>query len=320
MNNDTIPSFRGREQSTGLENQKVRLKIIICGGGLAGLASALLLREDHDVTILESSTLNEELGAAITLSMNASRLLRSSLARAGFDKDKAKYVEAEKLQEVHWQDLSILDELQMEHVTKVYNEPWWYFSRKDIHSELKRAALAEDGMGTTPALKLGAYVERVDPKHGTVHLASGETFHGDVIIGADGIRSASGNSVFGKLPSRSEELSAYRCMIPSTELKDDQDTAVLVDCAKVLIFIGPERRIVAYPCSSWDYMNFVCIFPESSGRRSQWNDKVLVQDMLDGFKDFHHSIKVKEPAKRWRMPKGSESSSKEPQRTMSRIV
>lgn len=80
-----------------MENQKPRLKIIICGGGLAGLASALLLREDHDVTILESSTLNEELGAAITLSMNASRILRSSLARAGFDKDKAKYVEAEKV-------------------------------------------------------------------------------------------------------------------------------------------------------------------------------------------------------------------------------
>lgn len=179
----------------------------------------------------------------------------------------------------------------MEHITKIYDEPWWYFSRKDLHSELKRSALAEDGKGTAPTLKVGAHVERVDAEHGTVQLASGETFHGDVIIGADGIRSASGNSVFGKLPSGSEGLSAYRCMIPSTKLMDDPDTAVLVDCAKVLIFIGPERRIVAYPCSSWDYMNFVCIFPDSSERRSQWHDKILVQDMLDGFKDFHHSIR-----------------------------
>lgn len=97
MNDNTDLSCKARDQSPGMEKQKARLKIIICGGGLAGLASALLLREDHDVTILESSTLNEELGAAITLSMNASRLLRSSLARAGFDKDKAKYVEAEKV-------------------------------------------------------------------------------------------------------------------------------------------------------------------------------------------------------------------------------
>lgn len=74
-----------------------RLKVIICGGGIAGFAAALLLREDHDVTVLESSSLNQELGAAITLSMNASRLLRSSLARAGFDPVKARYVEAEKV-------------------------------------------------------------------------------------------------------------------------------------------------------------------------------------------------------------------------------
>ena len=74
-----------------------RLKVIICGGGIAGFATALLLREDHDVTVLEKSALNQELGAAITLSMNASRVLRSSLVRAGFDVVKAKYVEAEKV-------------------------------------------------------------------------------------------------------------------------------------------------------------------------------------------------------------------------------
>lgn len=74
------------------------LKIIICGGGIAGFAAALLLREEHDVLVLESSSSNEELGAAITLSINATRLLRRSFARAGFDKDLANYVEAEKVE------------------------------------------------------------------------------------------------------------------------------------------------------------------------------------------------------------------------------
>lgn len=72
-----------------------RLKIIVCGGGIAGFATALLLREEHDVVVLEGSELNLELGAAITLSMNATRLLRSSLRRAGFDEHKARFVEAE---------------------------------------------------------------------------------------------------------------------------------------------------------------------------------------------------------------------------------
>lgn len=84
-------------QNSFSQEENSRLRIIVCGGGIAGFATALLLREDHDVIVLESSKLNEEIGAAITLSMNATRLLRSSLARAGFDHVRARYVEANKV-------------------------------------------------------------------------------------------------------------------------------------------------------------------------------------------------------------------------------
>ncbi|PNS19529.1 Kynurenine 3-monooxygenase [Sphaceloma murrayae] len=267
-----------------------RLKIVICGGGLAGFAAALLLREDHDITILESSMQNEETGAAITLSMNATRILRSSMKRAGFDAARSRYVEAEKFQEVNYKDLSIISDRKMAYVTNKYGEPWWYFSRRDVHAEFKRAALSPAGLGSVPELRLGARVVSVDSESGEVTLENGEIVRGDVVIGADGIRSATGNCVFGALGSSSQGLSAYRCMIPTARIRADPETAMLVDGAKVLMFIGPDRRIVAYPCSSWEWINFVGIFPDSSDRRVQWNNKVPVETMLDRFGDFHPSI------------------------------
>lgn len=195
-----------------------------------------------------------------------------------------------QFQELHWEDLSVLLEWDMKNVTQIYNEPWWYFSRQDLHGELKRAALATDGLGTTPHLEVGAHVEKVDLASKTVYLKDGRTFIGDVIIGADGIRTATGNSIFGQMKSVSQGLSAYRCMIPTQRMRNNPDTAMLVDGAKVLMLIGPDRRIVAYPCSSWEFMNFVCIFPDDKERRQQWGTNVTVEEMVEQFKDFHPSV------------------------------
>ncbi|KAF5974371.1 salicylate hydroxylase [Fusarium coicis] len=245
-----------------IENEKpAPLKIVICGGGIAGFAAALLLREEHNVLVLESSSSNEELGAAITLSINATRLMRRSFARSGFDKDLAHYVEAEKAGTKSSPSAGLPFNI-LTAVTQKYGEPWWYFSRKDVHAELRRAALSEDGLGTTPRLMIGAHVEKVDSKMGSVFLKSGESYKADLIIGADGIRSASGNSVFGKLETTPEGLSAYRCMIRTEELRKNPQTQVLTESAKVLMVIGPDRRVVVYPCSSWDWMN-LCAFTQT---------------------------------------------------------
>lgn len=181
-------------------------------------------------------------------------------------------------------------EMNIGDATRKYGEPWWYFSRHDIHAELKRAALSSDGLGNTPILHLGNKVVDVDPKSGSVTCSNGQIYTGDVIIAADGIHSAAGRSVFGKLPVVGDGFSAYRCMIPTSKMRNNPETAILVDAAKVLIIIGPDRRIVAYPCSSWETMNFVCIFPSDKKLEHQWNTEVSVQEMVDIFKDFHPSV------------------------------
>ncbi|KAF4624142.1 hypothetical protein G7Y89_g14032 [Cudoniella acicularis] len=52
--------------------------IIICGGGLGGLAAAIALkRKGHQVAVLESATELAEIGAGIQIPPNSSRILKS---------------------------------------------------------------------------------------------------------------------------------------------------------------------------------------------------------------------------------------------------
>jgi salicylate hydroxylase len=179
----------------------------------------------------------------------------------------------------------------MDVVTEKYGDPWWYFSRADIHKELKRTALSPNGLGNPTHLETGAKVSTVDAAAGTVTLDDGRVFRGDVIIGADGIRSATGKAVFpSKIETVDGGMSAYRCMISSAQLREDPITAPLVDCAKVLMLIAPDRRIVIYPCSSWEFMNFVCIFPDDRPRTNQWTSRANVDEMVATFADFHPAI------------------------------
>jgi salicylate hydroxylase len=53
-------------------------RIIICGGGIAGMSAAIALRApNRDITVLERSALASEIGATISLQPNASRILQS---------------------------------------------------------------------------------------------------------------------------------------------------------------------------------------------------------------------------------------------------
>jgi 2-polyprenyl-6-methoxyphenol hydroxylase-like FAD-dependent oxidoreductase len=63
----------------------------------------------------------------------------------------------------------------------------WLCHRTDLHDELKRLAVGEDGAGPLAKLNLGQEVASCDPVAGTLTLKNGEVHQADLIIGADGI-------------------------------------------------------------------------------------------------------------------------------------
>ena len=64
--------------------------------------------------------------------------------------------------------------------------------RVDYHNVLKETALSEEGTGNPVKLHLQSRVQSCDTERGIITLKNGETYQGDVVIGADGIRVSKG--------------------------------------------------------------------------------------------------------------------------------
>jgi salicylate hydroxylase len=158
-------------------SESTRLKVIIVGAGIAGLAVARALRENHEVIILEQSHMKNEVGAAILMGPNASRVL----LQFGLSPKRVGSVYCTRVIERTYQNVT-----QMEfHVDteKEWGSPWLLNHRADLHEELRRLATSPDFPGEPPELRLGCTVVSCDPESGNVTLSDGSFLQGDVIIG-----------------------------------------------------------------------------------------------------------------------------------------
>ncbi len=113
------------------------LNIIVAGGGIAGLATALSLRRaGHQVDIYERSSFNNEIGAAIHMASNASR----ALLAWGLDPQHARFVTAKRGLWKMGDSLETIREADFTFYEERFGAPWFLTHRVDLHAELKRLA------------------------------------------------------------------------------------------------------------------------------------------------------------------------------------
>ncbi|KAJ4246085.1 hypothetical protein NW762_013830 [Fusarium torreyae] len=115
------------------------LKVIIAGAGLGGLGAAIALaRAGHNIEVFEQSRFLNEIGAAIHIAPNATRILKSW--DIDFEELQAVLCNAIKLYDNTGRLLGIpvkLDELQ----NKAGNRDEWLLThRVDLHTTLRKAA------------------------------------------------------------------------------------------------------------------------------------------------------------------------------------
>lgn len=160
----------------------LQLRITIIGAGIAGLFAARVLRDKHQVTVLERSAGGNEAGAAVTPGPNATKILD----QYGWEPANCGALVLDKARTFDHKGNLIL-ETSLAGVKQTFGSDWYVVHRIDLWNELLRLATAPSkdlGIGGTPAKVIWcADVVDVDANSGDVSLGDGRVVPSDLVIG-----------------------------------------------------------------------------------------------------------------------------------------
>ncbi|KAF2856659.1 FAD/NAD(P)-binding domain-containing protein [Plenodomus tracheiphilus IPT5] len=290
MNTNSAPQPNGY-----IPNPK-SLSITIIGAGIGGLSAAILLRQQgHHTTLLEQSRFANEVGAAVHLPPNTNGLLR----RMGCIPEAQGAVVCKRLSQ-WFPDGRVMFSIDLEADAGRWQFPWQLGHRVGLHSELKRLATCEEGVGKPAVLRTRARVVDVDVESGDVVLDGGEVVKGDVVVGADGVHSRTRTKIPGAegIKTFGSGKSAYRFLIPRQKAFEEPETRKFAEGEGHLIMVfAKDRRVVVYPTSDNTLLNFVCIHPTAESQvqsgeegSADWQNQGNLSKMLEVYKDFEPAV------------------------------
>ncbi len=237
------------------------LPILIAGGGIGGLATALVLaRDGHAVTVLEQAASFGEIGAGIQLGPNIFRMfawlgLTDVVSKVSFFPPGLAMNDVrtgEKVVRVPLGDLA----------RATYGFPYGVIYRADLHQVFLDACLALPTISLRTEAKLESFEQTADSVR--VRLTSGETLAGAALIGADGLWSKVREAVVGDGKPRVSGHIAYRAVLR----REDVPAHLWSD--DVLLWGGEKTHLVHYPLRRGELFNLVAVF-HSNKYDEGWN-------------------------------------------------
>ncbi|MGE0565214.1 MAG: FAD-dependent monooxygenase [Pseudolabrys sp.] len=258
-------------------------RILIAGAGLGGLAAAsCLAKAGHRVEIYEQAPKIGEIGAGIQVSANAMHVLRdlgleADIRRVGVHPgayvfrlhDTGEVIQRFALAEEH---------------ERTHGAPYTQMHRADFHEIL--AARARQGDPDIIRLNKRATGFVEDDNGVELKFADGTSARGDLLIGADGLKSVVRRQIIGDAVATYTGDAAWRITVPIERLPEPRLEKVMS------VFMGPGGHAVCYYLRGGALLNFVGIVETEEVFEESWTMKFPWEKLKADYAGWHPSLQA----------------------------
>ena len=240
-----------------------QLPVLIVGGGLGGLSTALALAtRGRRVVVIEQAKAISPIGYGIQLGPNVFHVFdRLGVSEAVL---KASVLpNSLVMPDADTGEVLIRVPLRTDEFSERYTHPYVVIHRADLHNILLEACQRTQGI----ELVVSATVTEFDDQGEAgvdVTCEDGRRFHGAALIGADGIKSRLRTLLVGESDPQPNGYVAHRTILPMDEVPADLPHQHDVAC-----WAGPGYHIVHYALRDRNIFNVVAVFRDPSNGRPE---------------------------------------------------
>ena len=227
------------------------LPVIIAGGGIGGLATAVgLARKGMASIVLEAASQFGEIGAGIQIAPNAFHCF-DYLGVGDEARAKAVYIDQLRLMDATNGEQIAAIPLE-EQFRRRFNNPYAVVHRADLHGILLDVCRSSDLIDLRTSHNVEYYEQ--DGTHVSAFCAGRKPVDGIALIGADGLHSNIRQQLVGDGDPRISGHATYRSVIPTDQMPED------LRWNAATLWAGPKCHIVHYPLKGWKMFNLVVTY------------------------------------------------------------
>lgn len=263
------------------------LSVLIVGAGIGGLGAAVAFsRKGHHVTVLEEKPALNEFGASIGIMPNGVRILQHYGLRAEFDKVVTKNEYFEFRDGNTGDRLGAMVNNAGNTADIQYGAESWNIHRADYQQVLGAAAQAQ---GTQILFNAEVINVDVDAERPVVRLKDGRELTADLVIGADGLRSAVRQSIPATADVHPKKLleQCWRMTVPKDKMRGNPKLEWLLTNHNEMAWVSHNRYVLSWPLPpNKPYDVVCCVVRESDVPPGLWGvreDPAVVQKEFSTF-------------------------------------